>query len=169
MFSVNTCLKRKTTILVNRILAILEHTLLFSRTQLFSQTEILRPSSSRTLCMTKTLHLVSEVGSRSYCGLKRVTLNWNIHKAQSKSSRGEPESLEVGTVDDAGVGATPSEETKDPVNMCGNAMMQICLQFQCDLGENLEKDTIKQNKRWWQFQIQVNIRDEMEKWREWSS
>ncbi|XP_036066885.1 uncharacterized protein LOC112138883 isoform X2 [Oryzias melastigma] len=91
-------------------------------------------------------------------------------KAQSKSSRGEPaeESLEVGAVDDGSVGAAPSGESKDPVNMNDIAsMMQICLQFQRDLGEKLEKETIKQDKRWRQLQIQVNnIRDDMKQQRD---
>ncbi|CAJ1078491.1 uncharacterized protein LOC126384335, partial [Xyrichtys novacula] len=86
-------------------------------------------------------------------------------KAQAKTPRGEAveDCPDEGAAGESRI-LRPREAHQGPPEMDSiNSMLQQCLHFQHDLSERWEKETIKQDMRWRQMQIQVNsIRDELE-------
>ncbi|XP_029928572.1 uncharacterized protein LOC115374014 [Myripristis murdjan] len=116
----------------------------------------------------ETLHLVSEVGyGAAVLSAHHTEVNMgpkHHHKVVKMGEAAPVESREEGATGGPPVGLQSGEEP--PVSADMNSifsMVQRCLQFQSDLRERWDRETVKQEQRWRQMQVQVNnLRDEVE-------
>ncbi|XP_029919926.1 uncharacterized protein LOC115368085 [Myripristis murdjan] len=123
---------------------------------------------SKGQCTIETLHLVSEVGyGAAVLSAHHTEVNMgpkHHHKVVKMGEAAPVESREEGATGGPPVGLQSGEEP--PVSADMNSifsMVQRCLQFQSDLRERWDRETVKQEQRWRQMQVQVNnLRDEVE-------
>lgn len=89
-------------------------------------------------------------------------------KAQARAQKMEvaEECLEEGAVGGVPLILKPREEQLHPETTDMNSiagLLQQCVRFQRDMSDRWEKESIEQDRRWRQMQIQINnLRDDLE-------